>query len=628
MVVIADGLWWDHSKPPVLAATLTLPVDSGYLLLSGLTSSALDLQYQVSLRNSAGAARTIWEVFQIHQAWSTKRPRQLLRRTCSAAIPAFIVSTCFAAAALFTSRVANKAYGPAIARAQPNNCGIWDLDLSNPEDVSLWTARVRDDAIWACNYVANFYSNTSRATVRSVFVQPRLPYRIDTSAPCPIPAAERCILGPGKAFSVTSDLLGSHQMLGINAKLEDRINVQLRSTCSPVRISDLVRVSNISQGSLIEISLGSVLDMSNITYRYKIAMADNTGIGYTLRSFMAFSKGAPVVDTSNWRPIPEFRRADADVSVHFLNQNDMRYSAPIHDPWFSANGTYNYTYQGLLSTLADAYVSTMVCADQYVWCNPSTSLCTPPGGIFHLTQHLTQNTLMYNTAQAATAARLMANFGAINTFNTLTSLGADGLWAHKMAIGNISPGLPDNQWQIEVLGWFQTNLARMQANVVEFASKAAGTAPSSGNTGSRRRLTMMPMTQAQREQCDNQLVQAVGEVQNFSLLGVLVIVCVSVIVVLVDCSLQPIVDFIVPFLGRRSASTRDARQADSKLHLARMALTRATKGGNEWELGSWSVPVLGDEAMRSSRVSTPDGLAYYVESAEVAGHQSPAGDAT
>lgn len=37
MVAIASGLWWDHSKPTILAATLTLPLDYGNLLLSGLT---------------------------------------------------------------------------------------------------------------------------------------------------------------------------------------------------------------------------------------------------------------------------------------------------------------------------------------------------------------------------------------------------------------------------------------------------------------------------------------------------------------------------------------------------------------------------------------------------------------
>jgi len=37
MVVITTGLWWDYSKPPILAATITLPIDLGGYLLSGLT---------------------------------------------------------------------------------------------------------------------------------------------------------------------------------------------------------------------------------------------------------------------------------------------------------------------------------------------------------------------------------------------------------------------------------------------------------------------------------------------------------------------------------------------------------------------------------------------------------------
>jgi hypothetical protein len=93
MVAIASGLWWDHSKTTILAATLTLPLNYGNLLLSGLTilvtiagssfwnivafglhdwkaksenPSALDLEQLVSLRNSAGATQTLWEAFKIH----------------------------------------------------------------------------------------------------------------------------------------------------------------------------------------------------------------------------------------------------------------------------------------------------------------------------------------------------------------------------------------------------------------------------------------------------------------------------------------------------------------------------------------------------------------------------------
>jgi hypothetical protein len=312
MVSIAHGLWWDHSKPTALALTLTLPVDSGNLLLSGLTflvtiagascwsiiafilhhrrakegpASALDLQYRVSLRNSPGAIRTLWEAFQIHQAWSPTRPKKLVLRTLSVAIPALLVSACFTVAALFTSRVANKAYGPTIARAEAHKCGFWDLP-SNPdaEIGSLLAAKSRGDAARARTHADSYYNNVTSSSVLSSFVQPTLPYEVETSFPCPIPARERCMMGPNEAFFITSGQLDSHEMLGINARLEDRVSLRFQATCSPVVVTDLARVATDSQGTFIDYQLGYVLEgTGNVTYRYNVALSNGTGLGYTLR---------------------------------------------------------------------------------------------------------------------------------------------------------------------------------------------------------------------------------------------------------------------------------------------------------------------------------------------------------
>jgi len=265
---------------------------------------------------------------------------------------------------------------------------------------------------------------------------------------------------------------------------------------------------------------------------------------------------------------------------------------PVHDPWFSANGTSNLTSDGLLGIKADAAVNTMVCADQYVLCNPSKSVCNSPAGLYtHYEDVWVTNILEFNAAQLATAGRILVAFAYANTFGTVSSLGPTALWANTLTGGISSPSLPDNQWQIEVLGWFQTNLARIQGSVVEFASNTAGISPF-GSIGIQngQRLGDPPSSaegRAQLDQCANQLVQAVGEVQNFSLCGVLVIVCLSAAVVLLDWSLEWMVDFF----GHRDSVPKRARQADGKLHLLRMALRGSTTGGDDWELGKWGIPV-------------------------------------
>jgi hypothetical protein len=247
----------------------------------------------------------------------------------------------------------------------------------------------------------------------------------------------------------------------------------------------------------------------------------------------------------------------------------------------------------------------MVCADQYVVCNPSTSSCTSPAGIISLTNDMSLNTLNLNEAQLATAARITQSLLHSATFDTVSALGAAALWANNIVVtGHISYGLPENQWQTEVLGWFQTNLAKFQASMVEFAFKTADLGP----YGS----VQSPVSRAQQAQCTSQLVRTVGDVQNFSVCGVLVVVCVSAALVLLDCSLEPIVDFINSFCGRDSVARR-ARQADNKLHLLRMAVTEGVDDENEWELGKLDVPVR-DAAAQFSRPTISKELVSYRES--------------
>ena len=310
MVAIATGLWWDHSKSPILAGTITLPIDSGSTLLSGLTllvsvagascwsiiafllhhwrarrlpATTFYLQHQTCLRNSATAIWAVWEAFKIHRAWSGKRPDQLLLQTYLVAIPAFVVWACFATAALFTSSVTNKAYASVVARVQPQNCGLWQYNASTNEG-AIAMARINvADTLQARSHVASFYSNSSSSTARPIFVRPTLPYFVSRSAPCPIPASQRCSLGPDKAFSVVSTFLDSHEMLGVNARPEDRVSIQMSLTCSPVLTKDLERRTQGENNIFIDYLLGPIREISNSSYRYNTATANNTGIGYYLR---------------------------------------------------------------------------------------------------------------------------------------------------------------------------------------------------------------------------------------------------------------------------------------------------------------------------------------------------------
>ena len=81
---------------------------------------------------------------------------------------------------------------------------------------------------------------------------------------------------------MTSSFLDSHAMLGINGKEQDRINVQIRVTCSPVHVKDISQLVNIGSYTFLKLYLGPTLNNeNNYTYLYNLA-TDKTGVGYLL----------------------------------------------------------------------------------------------------------------------------------------------------------------------------------------------------------------------------------------------------------------------------------------------------------------------------------------------------------
>ncbi|KAK4119095.1 hypothetical protein N657DRAFT_684674 [Parathielavia appendiculata] len=179
-----------------------------------------------------------------------------------------------------------------------------------------------------------------------------------------------------------------------------------------------------------------------------------TRLAHATTSFHALATGAINSNLSSWNSIPDFTRADADVTILLLNQSDTRYTSPVYDPWFSANVTYNFTYQSNLIIVADRYLSALLCAGQYRLRNPSANICTRLG------------------VQFATTDRLLVGLGEVNTWGAVSGLGgAEALRAPTPGRRECLSGLPNDQWRAGVEGWFQTSLARLQAAVVEFAVK-------------------------------------------------------------------------------------------------------------------------------------------------------------
>ncbi|OCL08835.1 hypothetical protein AOQ84DRAFT_292365 [Glonium stellatum] len=606
---VYTGFWVDHSRGAVFGATLTVPIQYGSFIITSLTvlismsaasawqitayvlhqarvkkyeSDGLDLQLQVLLQNSDSPASTIFNALKFDRAWRNLTSR-VHARVLAIVVSAFAVWVTFLLAGIFVAAVASSSNQEVTVLAQPGACGMLEFNNATLAGFNSVESKFLNDTISARAYARDWYSGSSgNIPARSIFPVVRLPYKTNTAAPCPFNG--RCLMGENSALSLDTSLLDSHYMLGINAPAQDRISWRNVVTCSPVNVSDfvLIQTSPTTNRTYENIYIGP-FGFDNMTFSYNIMPGLVDGVGYQLS--VVYSEAGL---GGTWTPIPEFNRTDADISAFFLAQNDIVYSQPILDPMFLANGTYTETRSaGKLLYKPNNLVNVLACANQQQICGAYNSSCTSLSSLMDIVSELAQIGL--NKAQLAAAGRMTDAAEYSNIYHSIFNLDSGALLASELIFYGVSPGLPSNQWQIEVENWFRTSLAKAQASVVSFVNQPTAYAPYI----TVDRVSAWPSSQSDKQanlnQCSNQRIQNLGTTQNFSFFGVMLVVTTSVLLITLGIALEPAVSRYREWRRSWAHKGEHARQADDMIQLLRMALENSGQG--PWRKGAWDVPV-------------------------------------
>ena len=283
---------------------------------------------------------------------------------------------------------------------------------------------------------------------------------------------------------------------------------------------------------------------------------------------------------------------NADLSVAFMAQNSVQYLSPVSDTWFSAHQLFNDSLpdEPIILYGPDQYLNVMACVDQHQLCNPNTSpyTCTIVGSEQDINEGYLE--IRLNDYQTATALRLAYALRLSGTFDTVKFLGTAALLANDLLTDvTIGQGLPDNQWQTEVQGWFETSLAKLQAYVVEWAANLADLGPEGSVLAPNPAGNAVDL--AALDMCSNQRIRNTGAYQSFSFLGLMIVICIGLTIMILSWTVESCVSFI---RSKRQHSKHDyreiARVADRNLQLQRLALTGAGYGQG-WEHAFDQVPV-------------------------------------
>lgn len=513
--------------------------------------------------------------------WTTIRQtgRRDTSKVCYVAVLAFLALSNFiawTAAGVLSAWVA-VSNGPLIYVSP--GCGFY----TDPSDsVSFapaagFQARLLNSSRIADEYVQTCYNTSSSSnSLCQQFVQQDIKWTGKSNATCPF-ASGMCLGGDNAAFEMDSNMIDSHDTLGLNAAKENRVLYRRKSTCAPV-------VTREPYAELIpgrypgeEYALyyyGNTFSSLNYTYQLS-TYAQRGPAGYILRfihyhfpasrprQLTLHSPTSGMSAPGGFMPIPEIARSDAEVTLFFLVQNLLAYTGPVDDLFFAAHTqptTYKLPFSNDTYTLYynDKLVSVMGCIDQHQICKPGSGEgpnCSALSSAENLWSEVAK--LELNQVQQDTAYVIQLEILGGEMLNSIAGRGAVALKAQGTVFNNINVPLPDNQWTLEVGGWFSIALARLQHAIVEYS-----TGPAHTDSEKYQRDTSSSLVRIYANTCNRQKGRQLSSSTNyltFNGVGLLIISVVGVIVLLIS----PLLELIVGF--RRSGKWSQ-RHLEWKLH--------------------------------------------------------------
>lgn len=227
-------------------------------------------------------------------------------------------------------------------------------------------------------------------------------------------------------------------------------------------------------------------------------------------------KGSLIPQVSEFNPIEQLRRGDADVALVFLAAGEVAFTAPVDDPWYSAHRPLNLVTSLALSQgkqqlyMADSSASVIGCAIQYQQCIPSLpegEHCSKLGGLWETNQTIsTESGWQFNMTQWIGTA-----FAESEVQYLVAALQAGSLTSRYSNMVGMQGPLPSDQWKNDVEQWHFATLAAAQASAVNYA-----TGP--GVNDPINQVWVTPDGEAEKYFCKNQVRLHVGNFLNDSLI--------------------------------------------------------------------------------------------------------------
>lgn len=518
---------------------------------------------QVVLRNVDTALSAFTKITCIAWAWRHQRPTRSLSRCRWLMMWPLIHIILFLSLGIFVSYFLD-AGDRVLSRSV--NCGSYDMDYIASFGDSR-TIGMPDQATveWRA-YMQTRYSRTQHyfefcSSLPSGCND--LPYQnISWSTlledKCPF-SSSLCHSGV-ETIKFDTGLLSSNEHFGINSQSSDRIFFRKVMTCAPLNSTNYITdwqyvpaTDTSPQKKVVRVYLGpNPLTDGNATYAYSdpvqyLAYDQYSEIPPYQLNIQSAIAGDPDLSLSDFTPIGELQRLDADVTLVFLSFNKF-YMEPVDDPWFSATKAGPYpltggedTFNGTVYSRENP-ITTVACTEQYQVCNqtsrsgaPGPAECTElmgflgllidPVGTESLTWNSHQQESLNRMLQAAADSWLPLMLGGLSQRDP-------PLLARRLIQDVVGLHLPDDQWKQEAEYWQVLSMVNMQRAVIEYAT---------GQFAARTSYINNTYSPAQRWLCDNQIIRGTNYL-SFNFVGVMLVISLTVLVAILGLSIEHLLE--------------------------------------------------------------------------------------
>jgi hypothetical protein len=256
----------------------------------------LDLQLQLSLRETGSAPSAVLEAIKLGWAWRGHY-KSITSHLFFIILLPLLIWVGYSVASVLVANVANRSYRGVLVPLKPQNCGfvmhVYKKDI--PIEATLLGKSINDSTL-AVAYARTWYGrDESISNGDSIFPSRVLPYNTSFDAPCPFTENLSCVgpeFSPGSAVVFDTGLLDSHLHFGMNAPVKDRVRYRRQTTCAVVNVDNFTSTPVMEPGSnpaYRYVNIGSNIFFyflhTNFTFKWNAAATfdDTDTTGYQLQ---------------------------------------------------------------------------------------------------------------------------------------------------------------------------------------------------------------------------------------------------------------------------------------------------------------------------------------------------------